>query len=205
MIWPFIGLLLIILSCTVLWRFSLFLFIIALPLGMVIRITGLRTSFVLGAFGEARISRLIKKNFNHNWYLINDVKIPAQIDHILICPKGVFTIETKNYTGKIYGSEYKDQWSKYVRGREYKFYSRVKQGKKHSLVVSQTLSGLGIDISVKTIVVFHSRWAKLKVHSPKVPVLYSDQLVNYLSNQKDTLTPDRIQLITDKLKKHLQI
>lgn len=35
----------------------------------------------------------------------------SQIDHILICPYGIFVIETKNYKGIIYGGKNRKQWS----------------------------------------------------------------------------------------------
>lgn len=34
----------------------------------------------------------------------------SQIDHIIISPYAIFVIETKNYTGTIYGSRDKDKW-----------------------------------------------------------------------------------------------
>ncbi|MGD6803474.1 nuclease-related domain-containing protein [Rossellomorea aquimaris] len=35
----------------------------------------------------------------------------SQIDHVVICPYGIFTIETKNYQGTIYGGKTRKTWS----------------------------------------------------------------------------------------------
>ncbi|MCP5461876.1 MAG: NERD domain-containing protein [bacterium] len=63
--------------------------------------------------GEQLISELMKKlNKKYGeYYSFNDVvlKTPdgtTQIDHILISPYGIFVIETKDYSGWIFGSEY---------------------------------------------------------------------------------------------------
>ena len=70
--------------------------------------------FLLGWQGEARVTNVIKNRLSDEWYLADDVEPEnpkgtelrkPQIDHVLIGPKGVFTIETKNYVGKVYGNE----------------------------------------------------------------------------------------------------
>lgn len=64
--------------------------------------------FILGGVGEGRVTKIIN-SFGDNYFLINDVIVNgAQIDHILVCPKGLYTIETKLYDGKVYGSGKKD-------------------------------------------------------------------------------------------------
>ena len=53
----------------------------------------------------------------HKGYLINDVIIAnlkgktSQIDHILFTPYAIFVIETKNYSGRIYGSPNQEYWT----------------------------------------------------------------------------------------------
>ena len=44
----------------------------------------------------------------------------SQIDHVVINPRGVFVIETKNYSGRIYGSENQLEWTQVLS------YGRVK-------------------------------------------------------------------------------
>jgi hypothetical protein len=147
--------------------------------------------FLLGGIGEWKVMTIIKR-FGDNYYLINDTIVNgAQIDHILVCPKGLYTIETKHYDGKVYGSDRKDQWTQYFKTKNNKFYSPIKQGKKHSLVLANALKEKGVDIFIKTIVVFTGR-ARVKVQTNTVPVLYSKDLYNHISKQKDVLSDDVI-------------
>ena len=154
--------------------------------------------FILGGIGEGRVTKIIS-SLGANYFLINDIRIGrAQIDHILVCPKGLYTIETKHYDGKVYGSDRKDQWTQYFKTKNNKFYSPIKQGKKHSVVLANILQEKDEDIFVKTLVVFTGR-ARVKVHTNTVPVLYSKDLRNYLSNQRDVLSDEDI----NKYKNHI--
>lgn len=79
----------------------------------------------------------------------------------------------------------------YFQTKSYKFYSPIKQGKKHSVVLASALKERGEDIFVKTLVVFAGR-ARVKVHSNTVPVLYSKDLYNFLNKQRVILSDDDI-------------
>ena len=58
-----------------------------------------------GAIGEMKIGKVIEEIANENMFkVLHDRKIPkskANIDHILVTPKGVFIIDAKNYKGKV--------------------------------------------------------------------------------------------------------
>ena len=65
-----------------------------------------------GALGEDTVISIIDKNFDEWFVLINDFEFSlsepvryhdswirnGQLDHVLICPKGVFAIETKSWS-----------------------------------------------------------------------------------------------------------
>ena len=38
----------------------------------------------------------------------------TQIDHVVVSKYGLFTIETKNYRGKIYGDDARDKWTQVI-------------------------------------------------------------------------------------------
>ncbi len=145
--------------------------------------------FKIGARGEARVTKVLE-NFPDDWVVLNDIVVDgAQIDHILACPKGIFTIETKNYGGRVYGDANKSRWFYYLGKRKFSFYSPVKQALKHSLVLHNFLkTRCGLEkLWVQTLVVFARRDVKLKVHSPKVPVLHISELRDYLESLEDRL------------------
>ncbi|MBQ7769885.1 MAG: NERD domain-containing protein, partial [Clostridia bacterium] len=62
-----------------------------------------------GRRGENRVKWVIGETIENEQYVINDLILmndgkTTQIDHMVINPRGVFVIETKNYSGEIYGN-----------------------------------------------------------------------------------------------------
>ncbi|KRQ86450.1 Nuclease-related domain protein [Caloramator mitchellensis] len=143
--------------------------------------------FARGSIGEKRVVKALSK-FPDEYILINDIRInngekSAQIDHILVCPKGIFSIETKSHLGKIYGNEEEQYWMQYKKsskGRTYgnKFYNPIKQNKGHINALRNLLND---KYYINSIIVFTSA-KELKVYTKHVPVLKVNKLYDYLSN-----------------------
>ena len=72
-----------------------------------------------GQKGERKMNKLLEEYCasHPGSYLISGVIIPdsrgltSDIDHILFAPVGIFVIETKNYSGRIYGSDETRDWT----------------------------------------------------------------------------------------------
>ena len=64
-----------------------------------------------GKIGESNVNQILIKFFRYkHYYLFSDIIIKldddtTQVDHVLICKNGIFVIETKNYSGWIFGNE----------------------------------------------------------------------------------------------------
>lgn len=67
-----------------------------------------------GRAGEKRLFKELKKLPKeyaiHNDVVLATEKGTTQIDHVVVSPYGVFVIETKNYTGWIFGKENDKEW-----------------------------------------------------------------------------------------------
>ncbi|NTW07560.1 MAG: NERD domain-containing protein [Syntrophaceae bacterium] len=67
--------------------------------------------------GEASVYNIIKNNFPApQYHLLNNITIPfqdgrTQIDHTSVSTKGMFVIETKNYSGWIFVDEKSKEWT----------------------------------------------------------------------------------------------
>ena len=119
-------------------------------------------SFFKGWLGEKMVSSKLKSLAKrYGGYLINDVTIPdeetgrtSQIDHILFTKYGVFVVETKNYSGFIYGNDSDAQWTQVLKyGREkHSLYNPVKQNMVHCHRVSSIVDNP--DITFVCVVVF---------------------------------------------------
>lgn len=98
-----------------------------------------------GWIGELKVKRRIGKTKKGVRYVINNLRIQineditSQIDHVVIQSNGIFVIETKNYSGRIYGKENQLEWTQVLKfGKvKNKFYNPLKQNKTHIYRISQ--------------------------------------------------------------------
>ena len=70
-----------------------------------------------GRLGEEYVTELIEEVLNEDDVLLTNIEIlvddrEAEFDNIVINSRGVFIIEAKNYSGKIYGDEDDYEWDK---------------------------------------------------------------------------------------------
>jgi hypothetical protein len=56
-----------------------------------------------GATGEEHVGGLLQPLSTHGWHVVHDASLGhGNVDHILIGPSGVFTVETKSHPGPVY-------------------------------------------------------------------------------------------------------
>lgn len=110
-----------------------------------------------GWLGEFRVKLIIGKTKPGVRYIINDLVIKtedgktSQIDHVCINRNGIFVIETKNYSGRIYGKENQQEWTQVLNyGRtKNRFYNPIKQNRTHVYRIAEILpKGTPIDPAV---------------------------------------------------------
>ncbi len=104
----------------------------------------------------------------------------TQIDHILLSRFGVFVIETKDYTGWIFGSATDLQWTQVLHKRKFVFQNPILQNRRHVQAVSALLDFLPAG-SIRSIVVFVGD-AELKTPMPNF-VVYDREIVDYIKSQ----------------------
>lgn len=90
---------------------------------------------IKGKEGEHQISHLLSPfgRLLNDYVVVDENNVTHQIDHILVNMKGVFVIETKNYSGYVYGKEEHKTWTQVLKyGKEkHKVYNPVKQNQTH--------------------------------------------------------------------------
>ena len=84
--------------------------------------------------GEQEVNNIL--NRIKGYKLLTDIMIKGergttQIDHILIGRKGIFVIETKDYSGLIYGEEYSKYWTQIINKNSNEFYNPIRQNYGH--------------------------------------------------------------------------
>jgi hypothetical protein len=153
--------------------------------------------------GESYVRNVIVSKFHPpNFHLLNNVTLPfqdgtTQIDHILISTKGIFVIETKDYSGWIIGDETSGQWTQVRYSFRNKFQNPLHQNYRHIKAVQQHLEFLPKQ-SIHSIVVFSGR-AEFKSGVPK-GVVYLSDLISYLEAfQDDTISINRLHFCVGRL------
>lgn len=155
----------------------------------------------LGKIGEKNVSIML--NFlPKDYHIFNDIYlevngITTQIDHLIISNYGIFVIETKNYSGWIYGGDSSEYWTQNMYGKKYKFYNPIKQNLAHVNVLESTLKIQKYKFI--PIVVFAGD-AELKINSKNI-VIHLLELERFILNYKTKIfTNSDIEKIIEKLR-----
>lgn len=149
----------------------------------------------------------------------NDNSITSQIDTLIISRRGIFVVEVKNFSGKIYGNDKSKEWTQcFNYGKQkYKFYSPVKQNLTHLKRIKEHLND---ELDLHSIVVFinsdissvesnytYDIKSFMDFYNNK-KILYSNEQIEYIYNyfigfkrNKIKTTRQHIENIKEKEKK----
>ena len=150
---------------------------------------------IKGKMVEATVSMLLKKLDKNKYQVVNDVLLSAecgntrttQIDHVVVSIYGIFSIETKNYKGQIYGLESSAKWTQNIYGHKHSFMNPIYQNYAHVKALNALLQSHGYEnIPVFSIVTFPGD-AVLKIKTTKSQVVkrgaVTKTVKNFLSNR----------------------
>jgi restriction system protein len=101
--------------------------------------------YIKGWVGEAK-TRLSQKIFldskvysSFTNFIIKDELGSTQIDHIIVSKYGIFVVETKEWTGWIYGSERAEKWTQNIFGNKTQILNPLRQNYRHTMSLSKYL------------------------------------------------------------------
>jgi hypothetical protein len=145
-----------------------------------------------GAAGEEEVARQLEK-LGPSWRVIHSVPVGSNdtdIDHVVIGPPGVFTLNTKNHLVKrvtVY------EHAIYVSGVKQQYLSKSRaEGRRGSRILS---SSCGFEVVVNPVVVIIADELVLKGSPKQVDVVGRRKVVNWLDQRPTQLSPDRIESI----------
>ena len=120
----------------------------------------------------------------------------------------MYVVESKNYSGNIYGDGKRREWLQYAGKKKYKFYSPILQNQGHIHALRGQLDAIAPNLQYLSIIVFSAR-CKLKVKDTgDTIVLKRDlngnfdmhkQLKHEMNRYPQVLTDEQIQSISDML------
>ena len=151
---------------------------------------------VKGAVGEHKVSSKLNPLFfgkvEHRQ--INDLIImddngkSHQIDHVEIRKNGIFCIETKNYSGWIFGNENQQMWTQTLYNEKHQFPNPIKQNASHIYHLNKVLGGR---YRINSVIVMVQNNAD-RVNIPYVVNL--DNLKSYIDNYDDGTSYSEIEM-----------
>lgn len=148
-----------------------------------------------GKIGELKVNKKLNPLlFKENHKLINNLTLidenghTHQIDHIEIRNNGIFCIETKSYSGLLFGNEYSESWTEVFYKRKYQIKNPIKQNKSHIFLLNKILN---YKYNINSVIVLTNNNAKnLNINY----VINLKNLKGYLHNFNDNtyLTDEEI-------------
>jgi hypothetical protein len=148
-----------------------------------------------GAAGERRTARLLSHLERHGWAVLHDLALPrsqANIDHLVIGPGGVFTIDSKQYRGRLQLDPAGRLWH----GR-YSLAPALRAVSFEADQAAQVLPDPGVAV-VPIVAVHGSQVPWGKVVSDGVPVLAATRLPSLLRALPAVLGPERVAALADQ-------
>lgn len=160
-----------------------------------------------GSVSESLVNKELSK-LPDKYIVFNDLLFmnngrSTQIDHVVVSPYGVFVIETKGYKGWIFGGENSEFWTQVIYHEKYKFYNPLKQNESHINYLTGLLKFSLFPINFIPIVVFNND-ATIKAYAADDNDVINrrDLLSTIYKYKENTLTPDNIEYIIDKIRSH---
>jgi len=133
--------------------------------------------------GERLVRNALMSSFpSKTFHLLNNVTLPiangtTQIDHVLVSTRGIFVIETKHYSGWIFGSADSRKWTQVIYKVKNSFQNPLRQNHLHLKTVEGILDFLPGEV-FHSIVAFTGN-AEFKTEKP-TGVFFLDELLEHI-------------------------
>lgn len=160
---------------------------------------------IVGWFGEHWTKKALSKLPKNKYKIINNLLlsingITHQIDHVVISPYGIFSIETKQYNGYITGSKYDKYWVRHFGEKKCYYINPIRQNYGHCKTIAELLN---IDESKIYNVVCIPSNAKLKVKHDGELVGY-DTIVNKIMAYNEEKISNTNELYNKLIKSNIK-
>lgn len=144
---------------------------------------------VAGDEGEQQVAAKLKRiGLFRGYKVLNDIYLPmkeglTQIDHIVIGHFGILVVESKLFSGEVYGNPSEERWLQSKNGKKRTFYNPIMQNQTHIRCIRALLAREGIyNIPIFDLVVFAGN--KLDLMVPRdLPVIKLKKLKKELKKR----------------------
>lgn len=171
--------------------------------------------FDKGKYGEYLTYKSLKYFENTDGKLLFNLYIPkgeyktTEIDVLLICTKGLFVVESKNYSGWIFGNEIQRNWTQIIYNHKKHFYNPIMQNKSHIKCLKNLV---GQNIPMFSVIVFSDRCTlkDITIKSDAIRVINQHNLQAFITRicnniEQNLLTEMEINDIYNTLYPYTQV
>lgn len=170
-----------------------------------------RINKIKGEIGELEIEGEIIKNFKDINHVFKHIKVPksngkiTEIDLLLLSKKGVIVIESKNFSGSIYGSENDYKWTQFFnKNSKFFFYNPIKQNQNHIDALKEFLrTPTNLNI-YKSVIVFGNNAKLQKINYAKSNNLIVCNTIN-LAETINSIQESSTEIFDDDQIKYIYI
>ena len=155
-----------------------------------------------GKRGEKLVAGRLRKGLPDEYRILNDIYLPlpdgttTQVDHIVVSQYGIFVVETKTYSGWIFGDEKSKEWTQSIYRKKSRFQNPMRQNYKHICALADNL---GIDKSYFIGVVAFTGDCTFKTEMPD-GVVYSRRAAEYIrSHNKPTIKASQVDELANAI------
>lgn len=175
------------------------------------------TYFTTGNLGEYETS-LKLRSFDSKSKILFDLYIPiengqtTQIDLVMINNYGIYVIESKNISGKIYGSE-KDKYWTIIYDNNYKnvkYFNPILQNKKHTNAIIKLFPNIDVTFYEQYVVLSERcKLEKMNINNKYIHVVKRENLINNLLLRQKELKPkfsdNEVNMIYNELLRYCNV
>lgn len=154
-----------------------------------------------GQDGEIRVALDIATLDHAEYRAVHNVTVmvsdgTTQIDHVVLSKYGIFVVETKNYTGWIYGKEREKEWTRKSNGGANRFQNPIRQNHRHIKSLSELL---GVEEHLFHSVIAFCGASEFK--TPMPPCVLDGGYADYIRSKKLALFSEaELGALAEKLK-----
>jgi hypothetical protein len=161
-------------------------------LARVLQVHSNERAWRVGAEGEEEVARRLRR-LREGWRVLHAVPVgekDSDIDHVVIGPSGVFTLNTKNH---IRGNVWVTDTVFMVNGQKREYFGASRyEAKRASALLS---AACGFEVPVEPVIVVMAARLTVKSHPADVHVVGRKRVRKWLTQQRPTLTPERVEQI----------
>jgi hypothetical protein len=156
--------------------------------------------------GEIEVARILSEGLSYkDYFIFNNLMVPSerngssQIDHLVVSKFGVFVIESKDFSGWIFGSREQENWTQSLPGGvdRFQFQNPIRQNWSHVMALRALLPFLS-EATFHSIVVFTE---KGEIKTPRIEgvVMAGDLVATITKNAEIKMSDDGLHMAIGKL------